>query len=308
MTRFELKKDNKTWSSLEYEKNTVRLHIDIDTICNHKCPYCYARADKHNWGIFMSREYVHNVLLPELSKLYKSLSERNKHLDIVLLGGEPTLHPLFNEIVEHISSMDTRVSITSNGTNSYNSLKGRKNVRWAFTYHPSQVSDMETWIKNILHEKDSWWEVAVSPLIDCWGTEEEILHNSGKIKKIIEICHNNNIKVQPTFQFNPYESGDIHIDMSKVITYYSYLEEEKPIYTFGETDINDYTVLKRGYHNLKGCMCINNNFQLTVRGDISRCCTNEYVSWKELPNVNNEIICPLKECTCYGFLSLYKEL
>lgn len=306
--KFELRDTNKTWSSKDRESRTVRFHIDLNTICSNTCKYCYSRCDSQNWGLLMSSEYINTKLFPNMQQLHESLSSNNKFLDVVLLGGEPTLHPKFNTILDFFSSLEnTRISITSNGNLNYKNSIPRSNIRWAFTFHPSQVSNIDSWIAPILEHSNDWWEVAVSPLIDCWGTDTEIRQNSDKVKTVIDVCHQNNIKVQPTFQFNPYSEED-HIDMELVEKYYSYLESEFPIYQYGTQFLNDYTVLKEKKNYLKNCLCINNNIQLTVKGQLKRCCSNEPLEWKNLEDLNTNMICPLKECTCYGFLSLYKEI
>ena len=306
---FKLRITNKTYSTVDKEMNTVRLHIDVNTICNNKCLYCYARQEEHDWGLIMSDSYIDNILFPNITNLSTYLKKNNRFLDIVLLGGEPTLHPRFIKIYDTLSSLsNTRISITSNGNKNYNNASGKTNVRWAFTYHPSQVNSIIDWIKPILSRKDEWWEVAVSPLIDCWGSENIILEYSKRIKYVIDICHENDIKVQPTFQFNPYDEGYTHIDMNNVIKYYSYLENEEPIYQYGNDYLNDYQILKNNLNYIKNCWCVNNNIQLTVRGTLRRCCTNQEISWDDLYNLNPFMVCPLPECTCYGFLSIHKKI
>lgn len=301
---FALREENKTYTSVERELQTVRLHIDINTICNQKCEYCYARQEKHSWGLIISNKYIDEILLPNLKKIAE-----DTYLDVILLGGEPTLHPRFNEVLSFILSLkNTRVSITSNGTNAYNDNKCSERVRWAFTYHPSQVKDITTWINPLLQRKNDWWEVAISPLIDCWGSKRDVIEKAKRVKEVITLCRKNDIKVQPTFQFNPYEDGEAHIDMKLVEQYYSFLEEEYPIYVYGDEYLNDYTILKNKKNYLQGCMCVNNNFSLSVKGELRQTCTNKDMKWEDLVKENKLIICPMKECTCYGFLSLHKEL
>ena len=302
--KFSLREENKTWASIEREKNTVRLHIDINTICNQKCEYCYSRQEKQNWGLFLPNKYIDDVLFPNL----KMISD-NTYLDVSILGGEPTLHPRFNEVLSFLKSLsNTRVSITSNGTNGYKNNEKSDKIRWAFTYHPSQIKDIHSWISPIIERKDDWWEVAISPLIDCWGSEKEILSNVDRIKEVISLCHTNGIKVQPTFQFNPYEDNEVHIDTTLVEKYYSFLKDEYPIYEYNTEYLNDYTILIEKKNYLKGCICINNNFNLSVRGELRQCCSNLEVSWNELIPISKVMVCPLKECTCYGFLSFYKDM
>ena len=301
---FCLRENNKTWSSLESERNTVRLHIDIDTICNQKCIYCYSRYNKSNWGLFMSKDYIYNTLFKNISYIYNELKKQNKILDIVLLCGEPTLHPYFNEIVKFLSSLNVRISITSNGSYGYKNIYSNDKIRWAFTYHPTQVYNIDKWFTNIISRKDEWWEVAISPLIDCLNNVKE---NSYRVYKIINLSHKYNLKVQPTFQFNP-QDKITHIKLDNVIKYYSFLKEEYPIYKYNNTYMNDYEILTSKLNYIKGCLCVNNNVQLDVRGNLRKCCSCNTIDWIDLLNLNVDMVCPLDECTCYGFLTLYKEV
>ena len=183
--KFELRDVNKTYSSKERELNTVRLHVEINTICNNKCAYCYARANKQTWGTMMSSSYINDVFIPNMKKLIKTLRNDKKYLDVVLLGGEPTLYPKFSDVVNFLCDNDVRISITTNGTYPYKNILPSKNIRWAYTFHPTQISDVVSWFNKILSGKDDWWEVAISPLIDCWGNEKEILLNSSRVKFIM---------------------------------------------------------------------------------------------------------------------------
>lgn len=294
---FCLRECNKTYSDVKSEMNTIRVHIDIIRMCDNYCKYCYARHDLSEWGLVMSNQYIDDVLIPKL----ESLSRSGKHLDIVLLGGEPTLHPRFCDLLSILSKF-SRISITSNGNCGYCEYENSEKIRWAFTYHPSQHQG--GWIEQIVERKDDFWEVAVSPLIDCTGNVELF---SRRVYDLIQICHSEGIKVQPTFQFDP-SVYPTHIDMRNVRKYYSYLADEFPIYTYFGKNMNDYNILKEKMNYIKGCLCINNNVQLSVKGILRRCCSNEILCWNDLPNLDSEMICPLPECTCYGFLSLHKSV
>lgn len=302
-TEFSLLPYNKTYSTITRERNTIRLHIDLDTICNNKCPYCYARQEEHDWGLIMNKNFIKNTLFPQIKKISKT-----KFLDVVLLGGEPTLHPDFVEVLNYIRQCNnTRVSITSNGTMGYADVKPTNNVRWAFTYHPSQVDDVDAWLNTIISGKSDWWEVAISPLIDCWG--DNIQEKADAVKYVIDVCHKNDIRVQPTFQFNPYVEGPTTIPTDDVVKYYSFLNNERPVYKYGDEELNDYQIITQHKNNIIGCKCVNNNIQLTVRGALRRCCTNESLNWNDIQKTFiADMKCPLPECTCYGFLTLHKRI
>lgn len=80
----------------------IRLYLEICSACNLKCKYCF------------EKDYVAQFIDSE--SLYKFVDTIKPLIgDIVITGGEPTLHTDFFEIIEHFSEY-TDIVITSNGT------------------------------------------------------------------------------------------------------------------------------------------------------------------------------------------------
>lgn len=81
----------------------VRLYIEVCSMCNLKCAYCF------------EKEYAHKMLLTNrIITIINSLQDVLE--DVVITGGEPTLHPDFDKIIRYIASK-VPVTITTNGTN-----------------------------------------------------------------------------------------------------------------------------------------------------------------------------------------------
>lgn len=74
--------------------------------CNRSCSFCFNRGIKH----------VEDVSLSNFKTLLSISSDIGiKELDI--LGGEPTLHPHFNKLINLLYKTKLRVNISSNGSN-----------------------------------------------------------------------------------------------------------------------------------------------------------------------------------------------
>lgn len=300
----------KTWSTKERELNTLRLHIDILTICRNKCSYCYSRADAHNWGKFMSKEYIENTLFPNIRNLANYLHTKNKFLDVVLLGGEPTLHPMFQDIIEYVLSFpNTRMSITTNGSNGYANVRPHKNLRWGISFHPSQVKNEDAWIEKIIERKNDFWEVTIHPFSDCWGDDKTLELYSHKNKKIIDVCIAEGIKLQPVFQYDPHTHiRDHRVDIDKLIKFYPYLNDLEALYSYNNTLINDYQMIISKKNCFENWYCVNNSISIDVNGNLQQCCSYKALTWEDLYTYDcSEFRCPLPVCTCIGFLSLYKN-
>ena len=85
-------------------------NISIVNYCNLKCPYCFANDMINNDN--------YTISLEELNKILDFCKKTGEFVGII--GGEPTLHPQFNEILNKFKEyklfyMNRRVKIFSNG-------------------------------------------------------------------------------------------------------------------------------------------------------------------------------------------------
>ena len=84
-------------------------NLSITTACNKQCRYCFARSalKKHRVKAeHMSLEIFQQAL---------NFLERSEIEQVRLLGGEPTLHPQFPHLVEHVIERGLRLLVFSNG-------------------------------------------------------------------------------------------------------------------------------------------------------------------------------------------------
>lgn len=83
-------------------------NLSITTMCNRDCAYCFSKLPINEFKspLEMEMEFFLSIL---------DFLELNKISQVRLLGGEPTLHPLFNSFVEVSLARGFRVLIFSNG-------------------------------------------------------------------------------------------------------------------------------------------------------------------------------------------------
>lgn len=87
------------------------MNIFITNHCPRKCSFCFARtriglATKQETADIMTRENVREVM---------NFLERSEEYQLRLLGGEPTTHPEFLEIVQEAIDRNFHVQIFTNG-------------------------------------------------------------------------------------------------------------------------------------------------------------------------------------------------
>lgn len=86
----------------------ISINLDLTTACNFRCTHCI------DWDVLNGRErHVDRELLDSLS----AMSERGLASVILIGGGEPSLHPMFDEVVRFIKrDLGLALAIVSNGS------------------------------------------------------------------------------------------------------------------------------------------------------------------------------------------------
>ena len=77
--------------TVTFSPNAVNLFFHILTRCNLKCRHCYINPDQHG------RE---TLPLAKIESWLQVFADLGKPANLVLLGGEPTLHPQLAEVVK----------------------------------------------------------------------------------------------------------------------------------------------------------------------------------------------------------------
>ena len=87
-------------------------NIAIVNYCNLKCPYCFADD--------MIQEDMTTISIEDFRKILDFISRTPKN-HIGIIGGEPTLHPHFDEIIKEVNfycrELDTGATLFTNGIN-----------------------------------------------------------------------------------------------------------------------------------------------------------------------------------------------
>lgn len=85
----------------------VSINIDLTTACNYACDHCV------DWEILNQPfKFQHEKLLSSIDNMHK----RGLKSAILIGGGEPTLYPRFEEVVEFLIERGIQVAVVSNGT------------------------------------------------------------------------------------------------------------------------------------------------------------------------------------------------
>ncbi len=97
---------NMTARTVDFKAGERNVFLHLLTACNLSCQHCYINPSQHGTGTLST-----TVALEWLRLFARSGQQSN----LILLGGEPTLHPDLAQIVRAAKSMDFGVTVDSNG-------------------------------------------------------------------------------------------------------------------------------------------------------------------------------------------------
>lgn len=128
--------------------------------CNYRCPYCvYGLAE------FDRRKVDRYYTAQEWMRPWRRMHEKYGEGNIILTGGEPTLYPGFEELVQELSSMfwiafDTNLSWESKRLAAFLRQVSPKRVRIETSFHPHSTPP-EPFIERVLLIREAGFEYIV---------------------------------------------------------------------------------------------------------------------------------------------------
>ena len=304
----------------QYDKDhkiqRLYVHWDVSTQCKLKCSYCYAW--KHygdDWGKIDTWERQRIVL--------HTLSRAKLPIFLGLLGGEPTDHPHYEELIrlahEVVSKhKDGRMYITTNGlqeTKFFEDHPIYENVYFLVSFHPQYEKKYGEGFKllldNIRAIKNNGFRIKVNVMLHENKKYWERTH-----KFVDELEQMGDIEIHPHFV---YEDGNVHKITQYTKAFYEEFSRfsEYPEYLVFEGDTtkiyNDYNLFAEDITHFEGWKCWNNNYEISWDGVVNQFCFDHFVPLISNMNYFGDIeeiapkICPHNSCNCDGLLKIYKE-
>ena len=159
----------------------IPYHIQLypTNICNLNCKFC--SCANRNKKDTLSLDSIHKALISAWKLDCKAVT--------ISGGGEPTLHPQINEIIQKITELKMKVGITTNGVTLENiTIENlNNNVTWLRISH----SDSREWTNN--YQEKIANIVKKCPSLD-WGFSYVITNdiNYEMLKNIVDFSNKNN--------------------------------------------------------------------------------------------------------------------
>jgi len=267
-------------------------------VCNMKCSYCiegfgnseYLKKCDFNKNKTKQESYKKVLKLLNLKKVPK--------FNIELLGGEPTLHPKFNYILESLTKIDQcdKIEIMTNLKNGKRIFENVKPVD-KILINPSihfESYDKDSIQKNIKNLIDRGFRL----------TPTVMLHDKceywDKMVEFFNFCLDNNVKYDVSYLYNTgfgYKSKYSE-EFYNIFTKYIKRDERTwPFQVDGvEGNYNYDDIITNKMSNLKGINCKPLRWVIDYKGGIYNACSK--MPFLLYMNKETTIKCPFGNCGC----------
>lgn len=289
------------------------IHWDITTVCEYKCSYCYAM-----------KQYDGSWMMPgPWKKQLEVIDELEKsHLPIFLglLGGEPTSHHRYFELLDNITDRvlnhdDSRLYITTNGAKPKEFYEEHRysngKIYFLWSWHPefndweSSTAFIDKVIAMIKKGYRNKVNVMLHPKKEYWTLTQMMINALSALDKV---------EVHPHFIYKDQHS---FIKYSKEFyERFDFLKErENKEFIFvdedGEHAFSDIEIFEGRKNQFKGWKCWNNNYEIGLDCRIQQFCFEDphpipFNYFKNLKQIEPRI-CPFDYCSCDGLLKIKKE-
>ena len=289
-------------------KDCLNINWELVSHCQFKCSYCYYKPFKSNTN------YV------DLSKIViRQMRELKEPAKVTLLGGEPSLHPCFEEVIADLSLIShvEEICIVTNFKKNLKFWKGlinfRKKIKIVISYHA------EYEIKDLFEKIDA---LLGSIEMDFVFVVHNELKYLDRMKEVAEQIQRDRY-LPVSLNFVP-----VHEDGLSERKYVNYPEQiakfmlEQQERTRGRDNVETlycetkegmgfeipkFDVLSQKINYFKGWECNLGAYIIHEDGMVSRACSGErkHVLLTEFEHFN--LKCPYTLCECDDYWSFKKK-
>jgi len=273
------------------------LKWKITNNCNYKCSYCFQTHDETE----VSKDTYTDII----SRLNKDVPNLDIPTVVRLIGGEPTFHSSFEDI---ISLFRVPFGIYTNLSFSFEKLQNLLNNKYLHhiycSYHPHKVTDVTKFLDKIILILNSNIHVYVAFMIENYFDSNIVIafdflktyinKNINKkgylIPKVIEKDNAVDSEYYKNFDYNNY--------------YREYLIPQQKIkYNGKEIYRMDNTKEANFNFNLKNHVCDINTKQIELTNgyEIKKCLLNEDTIPFDKINLLNNQICQFNKCHIFTY-------
>ena len=266
-------------------ENMIQIFVNIINICNYKCKYCYNINNINNIKLNLTKLLQFLIILNNKTK---------KNIQLLFLGGEPTLHPDLLDFVKKIQNyIFIHLYIHSNlsaTTEFYFNLLKYQRVNFIFSWHSSnknfyiKAKNIKNTINTNKFKKQIFVVMYEHDNINIANLIYKMLID---INATVELCLIDVI----VRRNNPYIYNQNQINNALMLNN----REEKNIILYYKNNfqisINEFQYACLIYYNYikdyTNWQCISRMQYIHTNGDIFNCLEQYYLNMQPLFNIYN---------------------
>jgi len=269
----------------ETEDNTINLFIDITTVCNLNCPYCFARKDK-KWDEVQTLDRIKYIL--------KCTKFSRFDFNILLFGGEALAHPNIEEIVNECNS-NTKVLNTVILTNGCIKGKYGLDAIYVFTLHDINITEYNAFKDNLKIPGDA--------IVNVVLTQTELFK-----MRYIEL-DTLGYKIEHSMVYD--DDTIVNEDLSDML--FLNMGDKEYLYDGILYNYRDYFKIHKKIIPKDIGLCTIQELNIAIDGSISNDCNNVmdniFTNPMFFKSYNNKFDCQRSECTdCTGTIRTTKDM
>lgn len=285
---------------VDKKENTKCIDIELTDRCNYRCTYCRPTG----WRGGTNLEYDQLV-----NFLEKVMEDKNQQYNVVLSGGEPTVHPRIIDVLKYLHDRGIHVTLVSNGSRRLEWWK--KNLRYidklVFSYQINSaiLEEFIEKIKFITRHRKIQINLSMIPerFDECLQIAEE-LKKVQNLTIVLKALKNKKIKPRRLYNYTE-EQMNIMSNAVESIETPTIKDRNVPVvsYYFDDgtvEDIPSYKVITKKLNQYKGWTCWKGIDSIRIRCDgdlyLAVCDLTYDITYD---NINNDQFSPPeKPCTC----------
>ena len=160
-------------------QNSIKVEWNIGKRCNYDCSYCPSS--------------IHDNFSPHLdiavAKLViDKLASLGKPIRLSFTGGEPCVHPNFEEILDYARRKNFWISVTTNGTRKDTWYAVQPVHQWVFSLHFEY--DWQRVLETILNVNNKWHKDTLLVNVMAHHDKMDEVKEAVTILEIQEVSHN----------------------------------------------------------------------------------------------------------------------
>jgi len=273
--------------------------------CNYACSYCCTMNAQHNKFNKNPNPSLHKLVLARLKKIQDPFL-------LMLVGGEPTLHPHIDEIISSLAEIpmcEAEVHTNlSRGLKFYENLfDNHSNLHIKASYHP-EYHNQEFIDKSIaLKDKNYAVHINLSDNPDDWPKTREMINalKQGGVKVYYQKLYSANER-EINYSQEFYDNfGKEYADMAGNDNW-----NHKFYYSDGSVQtLTPLEVYEKELNKFKGWSCRTQMFNIDIEGNFLNYCTLDKLPMVfDTDDLYKNVICPVEQgCDCDQMFNFPKE-